>query len=195
MLLASLDAVCPVPGWINSGFTKLRIYQLAHIAKKVVYIDADCVVVESVKHLCELGNNEEWNGFAAAPDVFPPDKFNAGVLVFRPSENIFSEMMTKIDVLPSHDHGDTGFLNSYYSDWFTMPSSSRLNFGYNAQRTLHWLTYSKAPGYWDSVKPLNIIHFSSSPKPWEDTKKKGDLEIIWWETYTKGAMGGSLNIF
>ena len=35
---------------------------------------------------------------------------------------------------------------------------------YNALRTMHWLTYAKKPGYWNSIKPLKVIHFCSSPK-------------------------------
>lgn len=46
--------------------------------------------------------------FAAAPDVFPPDKFNAGVLVIRPDQGVFSDMMGKIGTLESYDGGDTG---------------------------------------------------------------------------------------
>jgi len=48
---------------------------------------------------------------AAAPDVFPPDNFNAGVLVLRPSMFVFREMLQKIDKVEPYDGGDTGFLN------------------------------------------------------------------------------------
>ena len=81
--------------------------------------------------------------FAAAPDVFPPDKFNAGVLVIQPNEAVFQDMVSRIAVLPSHDGGDTGFLNSYFPTWFSQSADSRLSFGYNAQRTLHWFTHAK----------------------------------------------------
>ena len=26
-----------------------------------------------------------------------------------------------------------------------------------------------------------VVHYCSSPKPWEDPKRKGDLEMVWWE--------------
>jgi hypothetical protein len=42
------------------------------------------------------------------------------------------------------------------------------------------------PGYWQSVQPIHILHFSSSPKPWDvangagDKKPgMGDLEYQW----------------
>jgi hypothetical protein len=34
---------------------------------------------------------------AASPDVFPPDNFNAGVLVIRPSMDKFRQMLKSID--------------------------------------------------------------------------------------------------
>ena len=49
--------------------------------------------------------------------------------------------------------------------------------------TMHWMTSEKAPGYWNVCKPIKILHFSSSPKPWEDPKRKGELELIWWQHY------------
>jgi glycogenin glucosyltransferase len=47
-----------------------------------------------------------------------------------------------------------------------------------------WLC-SKQPGYWEAVKPLKIIHFSSSPKPWTlgAGATKGELEMMWWQEY------------
>ena len=38
--------------------------------------------------------------------------------------------MSKIEVLSSHDGGDTGFLNSYFKGWFTCGAEHRLPFGY-----------------------------------------------------------------
>lgn len=48
------------------------------------------------------------SNFAAAPDVFPPDRFNAGVMVVAPDASVLSHMRSVIDTLPSHDGGDTG---------------------------------------------------------------------------------------
>jgi glycogenin len=96
------------------------------------------------------------SSFAAAPDIFPPDKFNAGVLVIEPNAQRFTEMLSLIGTLPSHDGGDTGFLNSYFRSWYSGPPESRLSFGYNAQRTLYWFTHQKQPGYWQSISPLKV---------------------------------------
>lgn len=186
-----------VEGWINSGYTKLNIWKLTEYSK-IVYIDADAIVVASVDELFGLDVD-----FAAAPDTFPPDKFNAGVMVIKPDKELLRKMMLQIHKLPSHDGGDTGFLNSFFPGWYSMPAANRLPFKYNALRTMHWLTYGTKTGYWDSVKPLKIIHYCSSPKPWEDTKRKGELEMLWWQKYMAaqapkgmdfGALAGLLGV-
>ena len=58
--------------WTNAELTKLNIWNLTQF-KKVVYLDADVLVLENVDELFSIDCT-----FAAAPDIFPPDKFNAG---------------------------------------------------------------------------------------------------------------------
>ena len=178
-----------VEGWVNSGYTKLQIWNLVDY-DKVVYIDADTLVLQNVDELFERPTP------AAAPDTFPPDKFNAGVMVIRPSTDTFKDMMSKINVLGSYDTGDTGFLNEYFPKWFEMSAGHRLPFGYNALRTMYWLTAPRTKGYWNAVKPLKIIHYCSSPKPWdsEGTKKKGELELKWWSFFVRSQMGGGVDL-
>lgn len=42
--------------------------------------------------------------FAAAPDTFPPDRFNAGVLLVKPSGDIFRDMVSKVMVNSCNVH-------------------------------------------------------------------------------------------
>ena len=70
---------------------------------------------------------------------------------------VLADMVQQSGQLPSYDGGDTGFLNAYFSDWYARPAAARLPFGYNAQRTLHWMTFKKNPGYWNAIKPLKVI--------------------------------------
>jgi len=176
------DIICPYQSdakasWQAAEFTKLNVWNLVQF-DKVIYIDADAMLVDTVDELFDIPFD-----FAAAPDIFPPDKFNAGVLVLKPSEHTFRNMMQSLGELPSYDGGDTGFLNAFFQDWYRAPSECRLSFGYNAQRLLYSLTHDKRPGYWESIKPLKIIHYSSTPKPWETSGPKGDLEFLWWSTF------------
>jgi hypothetical protein len=78
-----------------------------------------------------------------------------GVLVINPDMAVFSDMLARKEHLSSYDGGDTGFLNSYFPDWYRMQPTCRLSFGYNAQRTMYWFTRS-CPGYWNSIKPLKV---------------------------------------
>ena len=160
--------------WDNSAYTKLNLWNMIEF-DKIVYIDADAMLISSTDELFDL-NTE----FAAAPDIFPPDKFNAGVLVIKPNKDIYHDMIEKITILSSYDGGDTGFLNAFFPNWYLGDNNTRLPFGYNAQRTMYWFTHEKRPGYWDSIKNLKIIHYSSSPKPWESGIKLGELELLWW---------------
>jgi hypothetical protein len=69
--------------WSAKGeLSKLHILRFENYVT-LVYIDADCLVVNDLTSLLELGKvyQESEALIAAAPDIFPPDKFNAGVLV------------------------------------------------------------------------------------------------------------------
>ena len=204
-----------VKSWgIQGSLTKLHIFRL-DVYDTILYVDADCLVIKEVSHLFDLGKVYEESDtlIAAAPDIFPPDKFNAGVMVVRPSKTVFENMMAQSSLLITYDGGDTGYLNAYFPEWFTeMPPMARLQFGYNAQRFLYHCTYDKQPNYWDrAVSPdLHILHFSSSPKPWETkppavghspvaqkhldeegvktlekVERTSELEHLWWKWYQR----------
>ena len=52
---------------------------------QVFYIDADAIVMSDPESIFKFPECE----FAAAPDVFPPDCFNAGVLLIKPNFETF----------------------------------------------------------------------------------------------------------
>eukprot|EP00916_Digyalum_oweni_P018573 GHVL01031086.1.p2 GENE.GHVL01031086.1~~GHVL01031086.1.p2 ORF type:complete len:183 (-),score=23.80 GHVL01031086.1:1205-1753(-) len=166
-----IDAL-PNSNWPCCGLTKLRLWQQIDF-KKIVYIDADCIVMENIEELFHCPSP------SFCPDTFPPDRFNAGVMVISPDECIFDDIMKMLPSIKSYDGGDTGLLNAFYSDWFSWPKEHRLPFKYNALRTMYWFTQAN-PGYWESIKPIKILHYCSSPKPWNIDGKRGDLELIWW---------------
>jgi glycogenin glucosyltransferase len=113
--------------------------------------------------------NPSWQ-LAAAPDVFPPDNFNAGVLIIRPSLTKFRQILTESKKIEPYDGGDTGLLNGVYPGWFSQDDkeTGRLPYTFNSQRILQIFTQKRTMGYWKEVekKGIKIIHFSSSPKPW-----------------------------
>mmetsp|Transcript_45652 Transcript_45652/g.108455 ORF Transcript_45652/g.108455 Transcript_45652/m.108455 type:complete len:279 (-) Transcript_45652:51-887(-) len=165
-------AASGVAEWDNVGYTKLNLWRLTRW-RTLVYIDADCVVKGSMDDVFERGVS-----FAAAPDTFPPDRFNAGVMLVRPDITVFEDMVQKAPTTVSYDGGDTGFLNAYFPNWYASEAACRLPFACNALRTMRWMTKGK-PGYWDAVGPIKCVHYCSFPKPWEG-KPSGDLERDWW---------------
>ena len=54
----------------------------------------------------------------ASPDVFPPDNFNAGVLIIRPSMSTFRNILSFSHKIEPYDGGDTGLFNGFYPNWF-----------------------------------------------------------------------------
>ena len=106
-----------VSSWFDVGFTKLRIWELKQIIlennksiilnnnekntkqlnlemieiNKIFYIDADCVIINPILTIFEKTVN-----FAASPDVFPPDHFNAGVLFIQPNIPLFYDIISHI---------------------------------------------------------------------------------------------------
>lgn len=131
--------------WEDSQYTKLHIWALTQY-KKVFYIDADCIVMSNLSDIFDLQTD-----FAAAPDVFPPDCFNAGVLYIKPSLETFNFLLKKIVETPSYDGGDTGFLNAVMREKWWNSLNGRLEYTWNCQRILYWFTIKRTPGYWDSL--------------------------------------------
>lgn len=207
-----LTAAAPAPAahvaaWSMVALTKLHLWHLPAAAaaavpldldsatpllSKVVYLDADMLVQACVDDLFDRPGAPLP---AAAPDIFPPDRFNAGCLVVEPSHAVFAAMMAARDGIASYDGGDTGFLNRYFGRaWFEAAAAWRLPFAYNAQRTLYWFTAAKAPGYWEAVGEIKVLHYASSPKPWEaagegaSRLRMGDLELLWWQAFTEAQL-------
>ena len=81
----------PMPSWFGSAYTKLHIWSLVEYSQ-VFYIDADCMVCEPLDHMFDAYKSTD---LAASPDVFPPDHFNAGVLLIRPSMAVFQELLRR----------------------------------------------------------------------------------------------------
>jgi glycogenin glucosyltransferase len=172
LILSTLDI-----RWGEFMMTKLQIWDQTDFTK-LVYIDADCVVTTNIDHLFDSPTP------AFAPDIFPPDRFNAGVAVIEPDASVYERMLEALPVLGSYEGGDTGFLNAFFPDWFE--SGHRLPCRYNCQRALFDFSLKGGRmGYWRSIGRPAIIHYSSSPKPWESMGAIGHspLDAYWWKVY------------
>ncbi|XP_016510844.1 inositol phosphorylceramide glucuronosyltransferase 1 [Nicotiana tabacum] len=174
-LLANPNQVRPKRFW--GVYTKLKVFNMTSY-KKVVYLDADTIVVKSIEDLFKCGK------FCA--NLKHSERLNSGVMVIEPSEKVFNDMMSKVTTLPSYTGGDQGFLNSYYvgfanahvyepnlsSDVLNsrkVPEMERLSTLYNADVGLYML----ANKWMVDEKELRVIHYTLGPlKPWD-----------WWTSW------------
>ncbi|KAJ8511323.1 hypothetical protein OPV22_001757 [Ensete ventricosum] len=169
-LLANPNHVRPKRFW--GVYTKLKIFNMTDY-RKVVYLDADTIVVKSIEDLFKCGK------FCA--NLKHSERLNSGVMVVEPSESTFRDMMSQVNSLYSYTGGDQGFLNSYYSDFPNahvfepnlssdamnsrpVPEMQRLSTLYNADVGLYML----ANKWMVKEEELRVIHYTLGPlKPWD----------------------------
>ncbi|XP_068654869.1 inositol phosphorylceramide glucuronosyltransferase 1-like [Aristolochia californica] len=169
-LLANPNQVRPKRFW--GVYTKLKIFNMTNY-KKVVYLDADTIVVKNIDDLFKCGK------FCA--NLKHSERMNSGVMVVEPSETTFRDMMRQVGTLHSYTGGDQGFLNSYYVGFANAhvfdpsltldeinsrpePEMQRLSTLYNADVGLYML----ANKWMVDESELRIIHYTLGPlKPWD----------------------------
>ncbi|KAL9320398.1 hypothetical protein ACSQ67_012237 [Phaseolus vulgaris] len=174
-LLANPNRVRPKRFW--GVYTKLKIFNMTDY-KKVVYLDADTIVVKSIDDLFKCVK------FCA--NLKHSERLNSGVMVVEPSQTVFNDMISKIKTTASYTGGDQGFLNSYFSGFPNahvfepnlspevlnsrpVPEMERLSTLYNADVGLYML----ANKWMVDENELRVIHYTLGPlKPWD-----------WWTSW------------
>ncbi|KAG2243590.1 hypothetical protein Bca52824_094567 [Brassica carinata] len=169
-LLANPNQVHPKRFW--GVYTKLKIFNMTDY-KKVVYLDADTIVVKNIEDLFKCAK------FCA--NLKHSERLNSGVMVVEPSAALFDDMVKQVKTLSSYTGGDQGFLNSYYPDFPNarvfdpslspevvktrpVPKMERLSTLYNADVGLYML----ANKWMVDDSKLHIIHYTLGPlKPWD----------------------------
>nr|AIL52751.1 putative glucuronosyltransferase PGSIP6-like protein [Dendrobium officinale] len=169
-LLTNPNQVRPKRFW--GVYTKLKIFNMT-MYKKVVYLDADTIVVKNIEDLFQCRR------FCA--NLKHSERLNSGVMVVEPSDSLFKDMMSKVNSLPSYTGGDQGFLNSFYGEFANahlfepnlpedvrksrpVPEMERLSTLYNADVGLYML----ANKWMVDERELKVIHYALGPiKPWD----------------------------
>lgn len=95
-------------------YTKLSIFKMPY--KKVLYLDADTIVVKSIEDAFQCGGK---TGFCV--NLKHSEHVNTGVMVVSPSPQLFEAMMDKISTTPSYTGGDQGFVDNFFSDFASAP--------------------------------------------------------------------------
>ena len=173
-------------------FTKLHVWSLIDY-ERVIFLDADCLVLKPIDELFEFVNDLDDTWIAASPDIGWPDCFNSGMFVCRPSTAIFQKLLVQSLSEGSFDGGDQGLLNVAFEDrWKRVP------FIYN---TCPGTAYSYAPAYRHYESRIKMIHFlgNAENKPWNWTrtsegtfireprvpKEYRDIVYKWWHVYDR----------
>ncbi|KAF9605645.1 hypothetical protein IFM89_017988 [Coptis chinensis] len=169
-LLANPNQVRPTRFW--GVYTKLKIFNMTDY-KKVVYLDADTIVLKNIDELFKCGK--------FCGNLKHSERMNSGVMVVEPSQAVFEDMMSKVTTLKSYTGGDQGFLNSYYVGFANahlfepdlsseernsrpVPAMERLSTLYNADVGL----YALANKWMVDEEELRVIHYTLGPlKPWD----------------------------
>ena len=174
-----IKSVDPLPKWcignkdeshINGmHYVKLLAWLLTEY-RRIVLIDSDAITLHNIDALFSCGK------FCAA--YRHSDLFNSGVVVLKPSVEVFKSMCHNIRSTKSYTHGDQGFLNYFYKELknATMfsPSESdvkkelpfqRLPAEYNGDAGVYYLLNKWM--YLDVEEPY-VLHYTLGPvKPWK----------------------------
>lgn len=164
----------PYEGTSNRGdyffgaYSKLHVWNMTQY-DRVIYLDSDMLVLSDISQLFNCGS------FCAA--FRHSDIFNSGVMVIRPSQEVFRDMIKVAPYTPSYDVGDQGFFNTYfkelvYGPFFNWSNTTRqqqpmrLPAGLNADVGMYYINSRWLIPHDD----IRIIHYTMGPtKPW-----------IWW---------------
>lgn len=117
-----------IRSWHRHNLNKLHLWSWTEY-EKILFIDADVVCKGSLKELWEMPGD-----FAAAPDVWhnvlTDNKFNSGVIVFKPDMEEFRKLVSKVSDPKYHspNDADQAFLNVYYRfRYFGLPYKYNFN--------------------------------------------------------------------
>ncbi|KAH3674962.1 hypothetical protein WICPIJ_009407 [Wickerhamomyces pijperi] len=161
---------------LDLSFNKLHIFNQTQY-KKLVYLDLDILPLKPLDDLFEV--ELKGNEIAASPDAGWPDIFNSGLLVFHPSQKLFSELSGKLtspetDTTISFDGADQGLLNQFFKGkWVRLP------FSYNVTFSNH---YEYLPALNFFMKEIRSFHFIGSSKPWSSFEFS-KFNQLWWDEF------------
>lgn len=155
--------------WCHTLF-KLRVFGMTEYTS-LIYLDSDLLICDRLDELFEK------DGLSAVSDAdfFPEYSrggINAGVFVFRPSNELEQNLIAMIPrVAREMDiFGDQDVINAYFSTW-EVEKEKQLDVKYNA-------CFYQLDKY-DNVEP-SVVHFILGSKPWMWNKWEVVLKYIKW---------------
>jgi glycogenin glucosyltransferase len=152
-------------------YGKIRLFGLEEF-NTLVYLDADMIVCDNIENLFDKPHMSA----VVAGNLLPENRgwidFNSGLMVIKPEQDLFNDMMRSISTVHSPDKTDQGFLNAYYREWKVEPVL-HLDQRYNVPADYldrycslfdFKFTYEGGVLY---VKNISVIHYWGNTKPWD----------------------------
>lgn len=160
---APLRGPAEVPERFETACTKLHVFNLTRF-RTVLYLDADAVVThETATSLFDRQLTSE-RPLAAAPDAPASSLFNTGVLVLKPSAELFAALLDGLDGGDSYDGADQGYLNGVFSEWYAWSATHRLSPRFNL---LQIVSFAHEPTFRHYERQgVAVFQFVGGDKPW-----------------------------
>lgn len=153
------------------NWTKLRIFLLPY--KKVIFLDADLVVLHNLDHLFDLPNQLGAISGAVADRL---DDLNSGMLVISPCKRLFDSMLIKLHEVD-----------------FSFQFTQRFFVHYFGRNNILWLPrrYNSKPADNDPLDGAYVAHMAFSGhhlKPWQRKDTSNPWIAKWREFATCSAI-------
>jgi alpha-N-acetylglucosamine transferase len=182
-------------------FTKLRIFELVEY-DKLVYIDSDMLLCANIEALLDKPHMSAVKAGSLMTENFSWKNLNSGLMIIQPSLELAERIYDAIQVLPSADGSDQGFLQSFYPDW---PITQDLHVDHSYNVPIAYLeSYCKNCGLSFSYvrrklqTNIAVLHYWGKTKPWHfnvrtfsrrDLSKQAQAIIFWWDVFAQAIKG------
>ncbi|KAL1919202.1 uncharacterized protein VTP21DRAFT_2584 [Calcarisporiella thermophila] len=170
----------------RDNFLKLHLWNFTEF-DALVYLDADTIVRDNIQELFRLVDrdsylNKEGFEFASALDNYGSlsQDFNAGVMVIRPNQDVYLELMRLYKLTDNYNAywAEQGFLNEYFRfRYIHLPEQYNFNVAFWERQKLAWERFEsemKVIHYTGTIKPFKITSQSMAHKykevfkPWDE---------------------------
>jgi len=167
-------SVCKVPliepfdvnavfGRFRQQFTKLALFTWTEF-ERIVYLDADTVVLGDLSEMFRIGSQEQDNGdFMACPDYesgHAIEEFNMGVFSLVPNHETFADYLNQAKTRSDYrlDTAEQGLLRDIYSrvGWTRMPITYNGPLGMYMSERAKWDAQQFRVIHYTEVKPFNL---------------------------------------
>lgn len=171
----------------NHTFDKLLVFELTQF-EKIVFIDADMMVMQNLDHLFEKPHMSATNAGYSYPGNEKDVDLNSGLMVIEPQAGIINSLLSTIPSILKRKtaFGDQDLLQEYCTEWRYNP---QLNLGEKYNVYANYLAYYiKKLGYHfnsdvQDPKSIAVVHFIGASKPWHahwNWLSKAYKELCFW---------------